>query len=712
MLFLMTRRHFVSLPAVSALAKGTQQQPGFPGTHYRDYSRCLPDYLRFLARQAYQRRNREIAKLISAPSIRARRHWVRETFLKLIGGLPERTPLNARTVGSFERKGYKVEKLVYESQPNFHIPANLYIPKSGRAPYPGVLFQMGHARNGKAYEPYQRCCQGLAQLGFLVLAFDPIGQGERIYYPDSSGLATRLASSDDEHTLPGKQMLLLGETCTRLQLWDAIRSLDYLSSHPLVDPKRLASTGHSGGGTLTMLLATVDDRLTAASVCMGNTENVACANFRPPGSTDDAEQDFIGSGPLGFDRWDLLYPIAPKPLQISVSDRDFFATYSPEYIANGWEEFGKLRRVYEVLGRSDQLAWADTPLPHDLLHDSRMQIYKWLVRWLQPDAGPVNKEPPVKPEADPTLWAAESGNTVRSFHGASPFTLNRSRSVAQNKSSLEVLLGVTRPGALTRAKTIGRVALPKLEVQAFEVPSEPGVWISSWLLLPEDRDSSKPVLLALDPSGKDRSWFEREIDQAVPAHSPIVCAADLRGIGELAPEFSPGAPSYMRTHEQGEDYAWGSLILGKPLVGQQVTDILALVSALRAHPALAGRRLRLAAFGRLTVPAIFAAALDSRIQELYLAGGLVSFRSIVDTEEPSHSFANFVPNLLRHTDLPELVAALAPRPVYLAGTVDAAGQTLAVDDVRRIYAAADTAGNLKVGSKAEWTVERIIAGHS
>src|SRR6185436_566440 len=166
-----------------------------------------------------------------------------------------------------------------------------------------------------------------ARLGYLVLAIEPMGQGERIYYPRPDG-SSRLGP-DEEHTYPGRQMILKGISTVRLHTWDAVRSLDYLAAHPLVDPKKLASTGQSGGATDTMLLAAVDTRLAAAAVSCGNTENVACANFNPPGATDDAEQDLVNSGRYGFDRWDLLYPLAPKPLQIQVSSRDFFGTYSP-----------------------------------------------------------------------------------------------------------------------------------------------------------------------------------------------------------------------------------------------------------------------------------------------------------------------------------------------------------------------------------------------
>ena len=155
----------------------------------------------------------------------------------------------------------------------------------------------------------------------------------------------------------------------------------FWQSHPQVDPKRLASTGQSGGATVTMMLAAVDDRLACAAVSSGNTENFACANFHPPGSTDDAEQNFIGAGPLGFDRWDLLWPIAPKPLLILTSGHDFFGTYSPNYEDNGLEEYARLEAAYRLLQTAGSFAavriafaaWAflrasagDLPLAHAL----------------------------------------------------------------------------------------------------------------------------------------------------------------------------------------------------------------------------------------------------------------------------------------------------------------------------------------------------------
>ena len=705
----MTRRQlFASVPAAAAAAQPPAEKrtpaPPYPGAAYRTYSRCLPDYLRRLSARAVAIRDRELARLTTAAAVEARQRLLRETLWQLIGGMPERTPLNPRTTGAFTRPGYKVEKILFESRPGFHIPVNLYIPAAARPPFPGVLFQMGHSWNGKADPHYQRCCQGLAQLGFLVLAFDPMGQGERVYYPVSGGNRTRLASSDEEHTRPGRQMLLYGDTTTRLQLWDAIRALDLLASHPLADPRRLASTGHSGGATLTMLLACADSRLAAAAECMGNTENIACPGFDPPGATDDAEQNFVGGGPAGFDRWDLLYPLAPKPLLVNVSDRDFFATYSNNYIRDGWAEFQRLRQVYATLGHPDRIVWQTTPLPHSLSLDSRLQVYSWFARWLQGETAPVRREPPTQPERDNTLWVSESGNVVRSFGGETPLSLNRARRPARTPAPLASLTGATKPAPGARFTSLKRVPALEVDIDAVEVRSAPGVWLPAWMFLPRSAGASRPAFLILEANGRSYRVDEGGFHQSLAAQGCLVCAADLRGAGDLSPEVGRGSPGHARSHADEENYAWASLVLGEPLAGQRTTDILALAAALRAHPAAAGRPLFVAAASRMTVPALFAAALDPRIDRLYLSGPLVSFQNLAETADYSQSFANFVPRFLLHTDLPDIAASIAPRPVTLAGAVDGSGQALSPEAVRQAYGSA----NVTVLPESAWDLAAFL----
>ena len=668
---------------------------------YREYARCLPDAIRMLAAQAHDRRTAQIRKLTSAVAIRERQRWARETFWKIAGGMPDRTPLNTRTTGGFEREKYRVEKLVYQSRPDEWISANFYIPKTGAAPFPGVLFHMGHASNGKAADTYQRCCQGLVQLGFLVLAFDPMGQGERINYSGPDG-ESRLPSADQEHTLAGKQMLLIGETATGVQTWDAVRSLDVLASHPLVDSKRLASTGQSGGATVTMMLAAVDDRLACAAVSSGNTENFACANFHPPGSTDDAEQNLIGSGPLGFDRWDLLWPIAPKPLLILASAKDFFGTYSPNYEDDGLKEYGRLEAAYRLLQKPDHLARFESPLPHGLSYVLRLEIYRWLTRWLQ-DGRRIDQEPPVAPEPDRNLWATESGSVAHDLGSKTPF--QRSRETARSIKTpsrpvdLPSLLGMGPMPSHPRLRELSRVPSRDCDILAVEIPTAERVWAPAWIFIP--KQSVRRLLIVVEPGGRNSQWMEGGLYQRLAAQGTVVCAPDVRGIGDLRPEYSAGAPDYVGPRENEENYAWASLMLGRSLLAQRVTDLLAVIEALSAGE-LGGTPL-LAARGQLTIPALCAAFLAPKIAGIYLAEHLVSWRGLVETEMYHHPFANFVPNVLRSTDLPEIAAAIEPRKITLAGILDGASQPVPALEARRVY----SGSNIEVREQAAWDTDAL-----
>jgi dienelactone hydrolase len=693
--------------ALTPALKSNLHAAELSGFYYRDYSKCLPEYLSGLAREAYRKRNRELSLLTNQAAIRQRQAWVRETLWKLVGGQPERTPLNAKVTGQFDRDGYRLEKVIYEGQPGAFISANLYIPAGHKPPYPGVLFQMGHSELGKAYPSYQKCCQGLARLGYLVLAFDPMGQGERINYPDASGTNTRLPSVDDEHDRPGKQFLLLGNSATRYQLWDAIRGLDYLAAHPLVDAKRLASTGQSGGGTLAMLLACADDRLSAAAISSGNTENLANANFQAPGSTDDAEQDLIGSGTEGFDRWDLLYPLAPKPLLIQVSAHDFFGTYSPRYLNDGLEQYTKLAKVYGVLGHPDRLAWNSTPMPHGLTYSLRLGIYNWFERWLMKSERTITEEPPVSPETTDALWVGKTGSVVRDFSSLRPFDwVKQNAPVMPNENSgapWQKLLLIQRPLPRLMLRKLSEVSLGDVRLAAMEVNSAVGVWIPVWRFLPANPDSDRSPLLVLDDHGRNAAAKEDGLYHNLARAGRCVYVADVRGIGDSRPQVGPGNPGYTIEHDAEEEFAWASLILGESLLSQRINDILSLEQAILNEPANGRKKLAISARGRLTVPALFAFALSGSAGALYLAAGLASFQSLLETEDYQQPLANVVWNLFHSTDLPLVAAAATPRRIHIAGAVNGMNGKMDIEEVRRLYRAAGANGaNLQISPDADW----------
>ncbi|BDC49547.1 xylan esterase [Bryobacterales bacterium F-183] len=676
----MTRRESLLL-GLSAAAASINAAPRTP-----PYARTLPNFLEKLALEAYNRRNLALSKITTPQQAVERQKWATETLWKLIGGTPARTDIRIpKEVQTVPATGFHIEKFSFPSRPGTIIPVNLYVPDQAKfkPPYPGVLFQMGHSLNGKAAEPYQKCCQGLAQLGYLVLAFDPMGQGERTYL--------HVGDADEEHSRPGRQMLLTGDTATRYQLWDAFRALDVLAEHPLVDRNRLATTGQSGGGTLSMLLAAVDPRLSCAAISSGNTENYACKNYRAPGSTDDAEQNIIGGAELGFDRWDWLYPIAPKPLLVLASARDEFGTYSPRYIESGEEEFAKLKRFYKILGAPDaNLQWKTTQLPHALSHPMRVEIYRFFEVHLKgAKPNPTLEEPPVKPLPDQSLEVGIPKPTRIAMQAPTPKPIS--------PVALRTKLGGIVATPAKPPIVIARERGERCTIETLDIPSEPGVLLPAYHFRPLGKDPGRTILL-LHPAGRTRTWREGELCQNIAASGKAnVLAFDVRGIGELTPEAAPGHANYSRNHTNDESYAWASLMLNRPLLSQRITDILAVILAFPST------KLTMAAYGSMCVPALCATALEPRIETLQLTRGLISWASLLTTDDYKEPFSNFAPGILLETDLPHIATTMKTR-LILASPVNGAGDPVPEDAVRRAYRPETI-----VSSNARWDEQAMDA---
>ena len=183
---------------VSAVLGQTPEELNFTAAigELRELSRALPEY--FIADAKTHLRTRQ--RIDSMAALNARRDQVRRQILENVGGFPERTPLNAKVVGVLERDQYRIEKVIFESQPGFYVTANLYVPKNGRPPYPAVLFPLGHESGAKSHEAWQYVLGSLASKGFVALAWDPIGQGERSQFYDPDLRGSRLMASTREHT--------------------------------------------------------------------------------------------------------------------------------------------------------------------------------------------------------------------------------------------------------------------------------------------------------------------------------------------------------------------------------------------------------------------------------------------------------------------------------------------------------------------------------
>ncbi len=323
------------------------------------------------AQGRFNARRQAIAAIKTPEDIARRQKELRAFFLRSLGDLPERTPLNPpHVVGTLQRDGYRIEKVIFESRPAHHVTANLYVPE-GKAPFPGILLPCGHSDNGKAYEDYQRACILLAKNGMAVLCYDPIGQGERYQRLDAQGKPVIRGTT--EHTMAGIGALLVGRQLASYRIWDGLRALDYLASRPEVDPTRLGCTGNSGGGTMTAYLMALDDRIAvAAPSCFITSLERLFATIGP----QDAEQNITGQVAAGMDHADYVTLHAPKPTLLTVGTRDFFD------IRGSWDTFREVKLIFGRLGYGERVDLFESDEEHGFTRPRRIATARWMMRWL------------------------------------------------------------------------------------------------------------------------------------------------------------------------------------------------------------------------------------------------------------------------------------------------------------------------------------------
>lgn len=650
---------------LTVLPSGKDERPG----------RMLHTYLLAEAQKHFDARRNAVAELKTPADVEKRQRKLRARFVEALGGFPEKTPLKPRVVGKEQRDGYRIEKVVYESRPEHHVTATLYLP-DGEGPFPGVLMPIGHSINGKAAEYVQRGSILLAKNGLAVLAYDPIGQGERRQLLDPAGKPA-LPSSTNEHTMAGVGALLVGRNTATYRIWDGIRSLDYLASRPEVDAKRLGCTGCSGGGTLTSYLMSLDDRIQAAAPsCYVTSLERLFATIGP----QDAEQNITGQVAFGMEHADYLTMRAPQPTLICAATQDFFD------IQGTWTTFREAKRVYGTMGHGERVDLFESDTKHGYPKPQREAVVRWMRRWLLgKDDAPTEGEFAIAKDAD--LLCTRTGQVLEELKGKSVFDLNaqRERELARNRATLtgdglrkEVrrLLAVPATVASAKVKEVGTLDRDGYRVRKLVFETEPGVTVPGLLFEPDGK-ATGPLELHVSDRGKAAEAGSGGLYEKLARDGKRVLAIDVRGTGETAPGIAPaGRPNYFGVDSKE---AFLSLHLGRPLLGQRVLDVLAVLAQMGGDVHLTGG----GNVGALV--ALHAAVLDGRVKRLTLERPLISWSAVVHTPLSSDQLTNVVPGALAVYDLPDLAAAIAPRALTVRSPVDPVGQAVSQARFDEVY---------------------------
>lgn len=640
---------FVALPTIRAedlTVLTTQNADGEP-------RQMLGRYLKRQSYLALEKRLAAFEQVKTPEDAEAYTKQRREFFLEQLGGFPERTPLHPKTVGTMAGGSYKVEKIIFESQPRHFVTAVLYLPESA-PPFPAVLMPCGHTATGKTENQTHGIF--LAKSGIAALCYDPIGQGERYQLLDGAG-KPRFRSTE-EHTLVGASSILLGRSTASYRVWDGIRAIDYLVSRKDIDSTKIGVSGCSGGGTLSSYLMALDDRIAcAAPSCYLTSWRRLIDTIGP----QDAEQNIPGQIAFGLDHADYLLLRAPKPTLILAATQDFFD------IQGTWETYRQATRWYTRLGFPERVGLVETDTKHGYPKPQREAMVRWMRRWLLGRDEPMN-EPAITNRPPEELLCTPRGQSLLLEGARSVVDLNvelntewelRRRKIWEPGDRREALAAVRRVAGIRplselprpRTSRLGLIERNDYRIEKLLFETDAGIYLPALLFQPPKPSGRRILYLQADGKHAD-AQPGGAIEKLVQA-GHLVLAADVRGIGETS---------------AGRENLWGgnsrdfflAYLLGKSLVGQRAEDVLVCARYLAEFEnPTAGAKVNLISIGATGPAALHAAALESRLfDSLNLTRSLRSWTDVVRYPAAPGQLVNVVHGALRTYDLPDLFQAL------------------------------------------------------
>jgi len=655
---------------------------------YSDAPNSLYHHLTGEAFVLLKKRADNIASLNSLAEWQQYQQKMKATLLDIIGPFPGKTPLNAKIVRTIDKGWYRVEHIVFESQPGFYVTSSLFIPSvlKKRTKAPAVIYCSGHSEDGYRGAVYQHVMLNLVKKGFVVFAFDPVGQGERLEYLDTKTGKSSVGGPTREHSYPGAQAFITGSSQARYMIWDGIRAVDYLITRKEVDPSRIGITGRSGGGTQSSYIAAMDERILAAAPENYLTNYTRLLQSIGP---QDAEQNFFNAIIRGFDHGDLLIVRAPKPALMITTSRDMFN------IQGVLETEAEVARVYKAYGSMENFSRTEDDAPHASTKKNREAMYAFFRKHLNNPGSTLDEEVQILTKDE--IRVTSTGQVSTSLGGETVFSLNRkdavkllaaiqssrndpSRHIADVVSSARRLSGFREPSGVQQPVFTGRVQREGYEIEKYFIGGE-GEYVIPYLLFKPHKPVER-ALIYLHPAGKMAEGAEGGEIEWFVKKGVMVLAPDLVGIGEMGPGIFKG-DAYIDGNSHNIWYA--SLLIGRSIVGVRAGDVIRLFAVLRDQFGV--KDILGLSRNELAPVLMHAAVFGNYFKNIALIEPYSSYSSLVMNHRYSQPFIHStVPGALKAYDLPDLAASLAPVKLLITGITDGEGKA---DKTAEIYAEYD-----------------------
>ena len=614
--------------------------------------------------------------------------------------MPSRGPVKATVHGRVERDDYTVDRVFLESFPGHFVTGSLYRPKDTPGKLPVVLSPHGHYANGRFHDhgedevrrqqemgaekfsvggrhPLQARCVHLARMGCIVFLYDMVGYADSVQIPYSLAHRQHDArpklQSTDAWGFFTAQAEMRCQNILGLQTYNSIRALDWLTSLPYVDTHRVAVTGSSGGGTQTMMISAIDDRVKVSfpAVMVSTAMQGGC-------TCENATCLRVGTGNIEF-----AAMFAPRPLGMTAAD-----DWTKEIATKG---FPDLKRLYKTLGAPDGVAaYPLVRFPHNFNYVSRSKMYAWLNEHLELGHDPVPVETDYRPlsRAEATVWTGEhaapqSGvayetELLRDWHIASERQLAELKDDERDqlvRDAMQVIVGDNA----TVDQTIERKNIAKIERSSYWEfhdllrNANNGSELPTVFLYPKTEWNSD-VVLWLNSDGKSSIFGRNETPIAAVRglleSGYAVASVDLLFQGEFIANGEP--PTETRKVANPRDFAGYTFGYNATLLANRVQDVLTLVSFIRGYDQHPIEDIHLAALGSTGPVAVVARALagDALSRTAIYTGGF-EFAQIQSWRHP-----NFFPGAIKYGDMQGILkASSSSAPLLLANKLADIEQT-------------------------------------
>ena len=559
-----------------AVAQEAPPKEAFQVLQPRTAGPRMTPFLRYqldLAWRQDEERQRAWEAIRSEDDLRRLQEETRQKLLEMIGGLPEeKTALNPQITGKIQMKGYAIEKLIFESLPGVYVSALVYSPDDRGVKHPAVLVPAGHAPNGKIH--YQALSQRLVSRGYVVIAWDPVGQGERSQFWDAKEGKSRYNLICAEHAVLGNMAFLAGANLARWEVWDGIRAVDYLLTRPDVDSERISITGTSGGGTQTALIAALDPRIkVAVPSCYITSLPMRMANRIYADPDSDPEQDLYGMVSRGVDHPGLLLLLYPRPLMVASATLDFFP------IEGARKSFREVRALYEKLGHGDRIAMVEGYHKHEYSAENQEAALAFLDRFNRMPVRTGLAEPAGLSDGD--LLCTKSGQVMLEEHGARSLLDVIREYYLQHKSTVHRTLPEEYRNASDRSIATWEVSIfngapphDRQIVWESRGTTRTGGYLVDKYLLRYRRVLEMPLLFIHADSDKKREvllWFGENGKAGPPDWGVLqgllqsgfdIVTFDVRGLGETRMPFTAVSPDDPALGKLGFDDAYRNSVSG------------------------------------------------------------------------------------------------------------------------------------------------------